>query len=253
MLRTITLTSSALGSGIDGLGRARSRRVASALEHREDCPFSGFDASHTVDLAVFRRTRIAATCPLEVIVDKRFGLRVVDGEALLNRLFLVVVALDQGLARDVVAVGNLRRVEFDVIGPSRGDVHAPTAHALDDRGIWDVDLEYIVDGYSRILQGVRMRQGARKAVEQVAPGAIRLFQPFFDLADDDVVGYERAGIHHLFRGHAKRRPSLDRSAQHVARRDLWNTVRLPNIVGLRSFAGAGRAEQYQSHDRGQEV
>ena len=44
----------------------------------------------------------------------------------------------------------------------------------------------------------RLRDRARKAVEDEAVTAVGLFNPVGDDADDDLVGDEFAGIHHRF-------------------------------------------------------
>ena len=43
-----------------------------------------------------------------------------------------------------------------------------------------------------VLHRVGLRNGARKAVEQIAVRAIGLLQALLDQADDDVVGNQRA-------------------------------------------------------------
>src|SRR5690348_16245362 len=135
MLRTTMLTS----------GSIEWRRFASASQRRHARVANGFDGAEDVHLAITGRLRIAARLPLRVIGDERLGLRMIDREPLAHRLLAVVRALDQRLAGDVVAAGDPRRIELDVIGASRPDVDAPPAHALDDRRIGNVDLDHVVE------------------------------------------------------------------------------------------------------------
>src|SRR6266571_1444811 len=150
-----------------------------------------FERADAGDAAVLRRARVTARGPATVVLDERLRLRAVHLEALLHRLFAVVVALDQRLAALVVPPFDLRRLEFHVIDATRGRLHA-----------------------------LRLRNGARKAVEQIAARAVHLLQALLDQADDDVVGHELPGVHHLLRGDAERGAGLHRGAQHVAGGDL---------------------------------
>src|SRR5690606_3234457 len=99
---------------VRGLGRAR-KRGGSGGERLERAIGDLLDAAHAADGAVFRRGGGLGTGPLAVVVHQRAGLRAVDLQALLDGLFLVVVALDQRLAGHVVAAFGLGRVELDVV------------------------------------------------------------------------------------------------------------------------------------------
>src|SRR5437763_16298314 len=103
------------------------------------------DAADAVYTAILRRERVSRRRPLYIISDKRLGLLVIDGETLAHRFFLVVVALDQIFAGDVVLAGNLRRIELDVIRAARRRVYAPAAPPLDDRLVGAIDFEPIFD------------------------------------------------------------------------------------------------------------
>ena len=59
-----------------------------------------------------------------------------------------------------------------------------------DRAIRHIDFQYVIDRDAGVLHRVRLRNGARKTVKQVAIGAIRLLQSILDQADDDVVRYQ---------------------------------------------------------------
>ena len=68
----------------------------------------------------------------------------VDGETFLYRGLLVVVALYQGLARDVVLAFDLRRIEYQVVGSAGSRVDTTPAHAPDDFLVTDINLKHIV-------------------------------------------------------------------------------------------------------------
>jgi hypothetical protein len=64
-----------------------------------------------------------------------------------------------------------------VIRAAGRDVHAAPAHALDDRGVGNVDLEHVVDRDTPRSSSPRPADRAREAVEQVALAAVRLREP----------------------------------------------------------------------------
>ena len=99
----------------------------------------------------------------------------INREALENRFFLVVVALDQRLSGYVVAAGDVGRIELDVIGAARCGMNTSPAHALDDERIGNVDLEHVVQPHRCIFHGLGLRDGSRKSVEEVTVRAVRLF------------------------------------------------------------------------------
>ena len=171
----------------------------------------------------------------------------VDLQALQHGLFPVVVALDQRLAGHVVLAFGLGRIELDVIGAAGGHVHAAAAHAIDDLAVRHVDLEHEVDRDAGILHGIGLRNGAGEAVEHVTVLAIGLLEAILDQTDDDVVANQAAGIHDLLGLQAQRGAGLDGGAQHVAGGNLRNAEFFLDEVGLGALAGAGGAQQNQSH------
>ena len=160
-------------------------------------------------------------------------------QALFDSLFLVVFALHQVFAGDVVLAREFRRIEFEVIGSARGQMRAAPGHALDDLGIVDGDLDHEIELDTGILHRVGLRDGAWKAVEQKAFAAIRLADAFLDHADDDVVRHQRAGVHDFFRRHAECRAVFYVRPQHVTGRYLRNAEFFLDVRRLGAFAGAG--------------
>ena len=53
-------------------------------------------------------------------------------------------------------------------------MHAPAAHALDDLVVGHVDLEHALDRHASLFHRLGLRNGARKAVEQITALAIGL-------------------------------------------------------------------------------
>ena len=134
-----------------------------------------------------------------------------------------------------------------MVGAATAGVRAAAAHALNDRVERHVDLQHVVELDAGGLHGVGLRDGARKAVEQEALGAVGLGDAFLDQVDDQVIADQTARFHHRLGLQAQWRAGLDSGAQHVAGRDLRNAEFLADESGLRALAGAGRAQQNQSH------
>src|SRR5580693_2001618 len=69
----------------------------------------------------------------------------------------------------------------------------------DKSGLIDLKLDHVVDPETtlrqHLIQGLGLRQRARKAVENKAVSAIRLADTIGDHVDDDSVGNQLTGIH----------------------------------------------------------
>src|SRR5260221_3790482 len=141
------------------------------------------DRAEAGDPAELRRAGFTRRAPACVVTDERTGLLAVHLEAMPHGFFAVVVALHQRLAGDVVVAFALRRVELHVIGAPGGRMHAPPAHALDDLAVRHIDLEHVVDRHAGLLHRLGLRDGARKAVEQIAALAVEVLQPLVDQTD----------------------------------------------------------------------
>jgi hypothetical protein len=72
-------------------------------------------------------------------------------------------------------------------------------------------------------------------------------QSVFDQANDDVIGHQTTSIHDFFCGDAERRSFFDRSAQHIAGRNLWDVEFLFDKGSLRAFTGTWRSQQDEPH------
>ena len=87
-----------------------------------------------------------------VVVRKRCGLFAVDIEPCTNRLFVVIVPLNQFLAGIVVSVGNFRRIELDVVTASAGQMESASGDALHHRLFIDFDFQHTVDLLTTALE-----------------------------------------------------------------------------------------------------
>jgi hypothetical protein len=173
---------------------------------------------------------------------------VVDVEALLDRLGLVVVALDQRRAVDVAAALVLGRVELDVVDAA-GLRDAPAGQAADDLLVGRLDQQHRGElppgGLQVLRERVGLGHGPREAVEQEAVGGLVAAQAFEDHADDHVVGNEVAGVHVLLGLAAELGPLVHRLAQDVPRREVRQVEVLGEALGLGALAGTGRTKEDQ--------
>ena len=106
---------------------------------------------------------------LLVVVDNGGGLLVVGAEALLQGVGVVVGALDEGLAGDVVLHVLLGGVEGGVVGSARGRVDEAAGDAGDEEGVVDLELDDVAELALLLLEhGVEafsLGNGAGEAVE----------------------------------------------------------------------------------------
>src|SRR2546421_3218605 len=93
------------------------------------------DLAEAGDLAILGRAGVARCSPASVVIDQRPRLLAIHQEAMLHRLLAIIVALDQRLAGRVILALDTRRIEFHVVAATRGRMHAPAAHALDDLAV----------------------------------------------------------------------------------------------------------------------
>src|SRR5688572_18003995 len=104
-------------------------RLFRARERGEQAVPDLLDRAVAVDPGVTRGAGIAFRAEPRVIGDQRLGLLVVGGDAMPDGLFLVVRALHEWLARDVVLPRGFRRAEVNVVSAPGAGMHAPAAQA----------------------------------------------------------------------------------------------------------------------------
>src|SRR5213594_2780514 len=113
----------------------RIPRRESALERDQHAILDRVYRPHAVHFAILWRPIVASCRPLGVIGNQWLGLGVIDGQTLVDRVFLIVFALNQWLAGHVVTVGDLGWVVLHVISATGAEVYAPPAHAFDNGSI----------------------------------------------------------------------------------------------------------------------
>ena len=88
----------------------------------------------------------------------------------------------------------------------------------------------------QLIERLRLRDRARKAVENEALLDVGFLQAVVDDRDHDLVRDEVAARHDVFGLQADRRFRLHRRAQHVAGRETGNAVPLDQAIALRALA-----------------
>src|SRR5881398_1492787 len=102
---------------------------AAGLQRRENAVPYIFHCTFAGELEVPRRTRLAGRGKVRVVIDERFGLRVIVLDAFGYGLLAVIRALHERFTRDIVLASHFRWIEVDVVCASRAGMHAATAHA----------------------------------------------------------------------------------------------------------------------------
>jgi len=109
---------------------------------------------------------------LLVVADDRSSLLVVGSKTLLKSFGVVVAALDQRLAGDVVRHGLLGRVEGSVVRPPAGRVHKTARDARHEQRVVDLELYGMLESLVALAKhGVEtlcLRDSAGEAVENEA-------------------------------------------------------------------------------------
>jgi hypothetical protein len=124
----------------------------------------------------------------------------------------------------------------------------PPGQAPQELGLGDVEVDDRVEGLAEVLQQTCERlglgDGARKAVEDEAPGAA---QPLGHHPDDDIVGHQRALVHVTLGLEPKCCPRRQGLAEHVAGRQVEGTPLPREIARLRALARPGRPQKRHPH------
>ena len=165
----------------------------------------------------------------------------IDLQAFPDRCLPVIFPLYKRLSTDVINTGLLRRIEQDMINPSRPGMNAAAVQAFDNLVIRYHDLNHTVDQYAFPLHCLGLAKRPRETVEQVTLPAIIPANPVLDQVHDQVIRYQFSGFHYLFCLKPQRSAGPDRSAQHVAGRNLGYVKLVFNESGLRALTGARRS------------
>lgn len=106
---------------------------------------------------------------LAIVVDHRGGLGVVSTEALLQCVRVIVAALDEGLASNVILHVLLGRVEGGVVRSAGRRVDKATGDAGDEERIVDLQLDGVLQLLLALrkhgIEALRLGNGARETVE----------------------------------------------------------------------------------------
>jgi hypothetical protein len=107
-----------------------------------------------------------------VVVDNGAGLLVVGTEALAESALVVVRALDERLAGNVIDHGGLRGVEDLVVRAAGGGVHETASDTGDKKLVGDLELNSVLEGLRFGLEHAveldSLGNSAREAIEDEA-------------------------------------------------------------------------------------
>ena len=126
----------------------------------------------------------------------------------------------------------------------------PAGDASDDFLVGHFDGDHGIDDGDGV-QGLRLWDGPWEPIEHHALGSVWLRQPFFDDANDDLIGDERPCFHVGLGFLPDRRSCRDGGSKHVPSGHLWLACALKDALCLRAFASPGWTEEDDAaHGRG---
>ena len=120
--------------------------------------------------------------------------------------------------------------------------NAPSAHALLDLLVGNLDGQHPVKGDAGLVQGFRLTQGPGHAVQDIAPGAVRLGHPLGHDADDHLVGDQLTRVHIGLGLQAHGGAVLDGGPEHIAGGDGGDVQLFAQNFSLGAFPGSGGAQ-----------
>src|ERR1017187_8855050 len=231
------------GAGLPGL------RGGAALEGRfQDHPLDVF-RYHVRRAPAIHSAYRRFTVPLE----DRAGQFAIGAQPLANRGFPVVVARDQFRAVVVASAFHPRGLGEQV-------VDAPALRALParrqprhQRFLLNVEVDNHRRGQSPFAQQaaeiLRLRNGARIAIEQKAVGTVRLRDAAGHDCVGNLVGDQPARGHDRARRPAEFRAGLAFGPEHFPRGDGGNVKTVRKKYGLRTLTASGRSEKQKNQEK----
>ena len=128
--------------------------------------------------------------------------RRISAHPLMEDRFHIIRALDQRCAFYIAYRVEFRRLQVNVVNALAGWTVAPTRNTTQQLSITYQDAyrnqrQPVRDGRQPGIQPLRLAQGSRIAIQNVAANGIRLLQPFCDHLVDQIVGNQLARIHDL--------------------------------------------------------
>jgi hypothetical protein len=136
------------------------------------------DVKHALpDLArLLRGVDLLPDAGVAVVVNDGASLLVVGTETLAESALVVVGALDEGLASNVVDHVGLRGVENLVVRAAGGGVHETTSDTGDEELVGDLELDGVLErlglGLEHAVELDGLGDSAREAIEDEAEGCI---------------------------------------------------------------------------------
>jgi len=197
-----------------------------------------------------------------VVVDDGAGLLVVGTKALAESALVIVGALDERLAGNVVDHVSLRGVEDLVVRAARGGVHETTGDTGDKKLVGDLELDGVLQrlrlGLKHAVELDSLGNGAREAIKDEAGRCVSTASPcasfhkssydvpvltllvvvqlILDHANHDLVRHQLALVHNLLGLATKLGLSSDLRAKHVAGGQVAGAVLLLDLWGLSTLA-----------------
>ena len=136
------------------------------------------DVEHALpDLArLLRSVNLLPDAGLAVVVNDGAGLLVVGTKTLAESALVVVGALDERLAGDVVNHVGLRGVEDLVVRAAGGGVHETASDTGDEKLVGDLELDGVLErlglGLEHAVKLDSLGNSAREAIEDEAGGYV---------------------------------------------------------------------------------
>lgn len=195
---------------------------------------------------------------LLVVADDGSRLGVVGSEALLEGLRVVVGALDEGLASDVILHILLGRVEGAVVGASGSGVDEAAGNAGDEQGVVDLQLDSVlkllVARLEHSIESLSLGDCTGEAVEDEASLALLVvLQLLLNHANDDVIADETTLVHDLLGFPTERSLLGDLGSQHVTSGQMTAVELLLDLGSLGALASTWGADEDHANLLGGEL
>ncbi len=183
-----------------------------------------------------------------VVVEQRRGVLAVDPHSLAHHDLAVVLALHEGAAAGVANPFGLGRLARHVVDRAARRARPAARDARQDVRVRDVEVEHGIDAPAQLgqqpVQQDRLGGGPRITVVHATERRPLAVQALGEHLAHHLVRDQLAAVHVPLGLLAEGGALGDLLAEQVPGRDVQQLERRRNALGLRSLAGAGRAEQY---------
>src|SRR5437879_4417255 len=168
-----------------------------------------------------------------------------------DRIRRVVFPLHQLGTVDVAPPRDAGALVVQVVDRAARGTHAPARQAADEDRLPDLEQHHRVEVLAALgqqpLQGLGLPQRPGIAIQDEAPGAVRLGEAASDDLVDDLVGDQVAPLHVFPRAPAHVGLVADGLAENVPGRDVGDLVALVEQLRLGPLARAGRTHKDEIH------